>query len=282
MCLEYLEEVRYGKVFTCSRCNAIKYWRLGNGLQKCANCSFQQSVTKGTLFQDSHLPLKTWFHAIWWITSQKTGVSALGLQGVLGLGSYRTAWLMLHKIRKAMVVADRSLLGQEVEVDETLVGGLSPMKPGRDPDGKKLVVIAAEINGKKLGRIRMKHIPNASTRVLTRFIKENIEMGALVHTDGWTGYLGLESKGFLHDRVWGDDIPIEEVMPHIHLVASLFKRWLLGTHQGRCEAKYLGGYLEEFTFRFNRRTSKARGLLFYRVIQNAVNTQPVTYKAIKK
>jgi transposase-like protein len=253
---------------------------MGNGRWRCAECRTDRRVTVGTLFQDSHLSLKTWLYAVWWITAQKTGVSALGLQGILGLGSYRTAWLMLHKIRKAMVRVDRTLLNTEVEVDETLLGGIISKKRGRDRESKMLVVIAAEIDGKKIGRIRMKHISDASTTMLHSFITDHVEKGTLIHTDGWTGYFGLEDKGFLHDRVWGDAVSVDDVLPHIHLVISLFKRWLLGTHQGKVNRKYLDNYLEEFTFRFNRRTSKARGLLFYRVLENVVVTQPNTYKQI--
>lgn len=280
-CLEYLEKIRWGDKFVCSKCGSVKYWRLGKGLWKCSICSFEHSVTAGTLFQDSHLPLKTWFHAIWYITSQKTGVSALSLQGVIGLGSYRTAWLMLHKIRRAMVRVDRSLLENEVEVDETLVGGSSSGKRGRGAEHKRLVAIAAEVDGKKIGRIRMKHIQSATTKTLHSFIKSTVKPGALIHTDGWRSYRGIDKEGFDHDRIVAESVGVDELMPRIHLVASLFKRWLLGTHQGRFEEKYLDDYLEEYTFRFNRRTSKARGMLFFRVIENALVTQPTILETIK-
>lgn len=280
-CLEYLGKIRWGDKFVCSKCGSTKYWRLGKGLWKCSACSFEHSVTAGTLFQDSHLPLKTWFHAIWYTTVQKPGVSALGLQGDLGLGSYRTAWLMLHKIRRAMVRVDRSLLENEVEVDETLVGGSYSGKRGRGAEHKRLVVIAAEVNGKKIGRIRMKHIPNATAKTLQSFIRDTIKPGALIHTDGWGSYRGIDKEGFDHDMITAESVGVDELMPRIHLVASLFKRWLLGTHQGRFEEKYLNDYLEEYTFRFNRRTSKARGMLFFRVIENALVTQPTVLETIK-
>jgi transposase-like protein len=281
-CLAYLEKLRWGKVFSCLKCGGTSFWRLGDGLRKCRHCHFENRVTVGTIFQDSHLSLKTWFYAIWWITSQKTGVSALGLKGVLGLGSYQTAWLMLQKIRKAMVVADRSQLTGEVEVDETLVGGFIPGKLGRDSEGKRLVIIAAEVKGKKIGRIRMSHIPNASAATLRAFIKANIEPGTIIHTDGWLGYNQLDKDGYIHQKTPSESVGIEELMPKIHLVASLLKRWILGTFQGMCKPKYLNGYLNEFVFRFNRRASNVRGLIFFRVLANTILTTPSTSSDIKQ
>jgi len=281
-CLAYLEKLKWGKAFSCRKCGGDSFWRLSDGLRKCRNCHLENRVTVGTIFQDSHLSLKTWFYAIWWITSQKTGVSALGLKGVLGLGSYQTAWLMLQKIRKAMVITDRSKLTHEVEVDETLMGGFSPGKRGRDSEGKRLVIIAAEVKGKKIGRIRMSLIPDASSATLRAFIKESVEPGTIVHTDGWRGYSQLDKDGFIHEQTTAESVGVEELMPRIHLVASLLKRWILGTFQGKCDRKYLNGYLDEFVFRFNRRTSNVRGLIFFRVLANTILTTPSTSSDIKQ
>lgn len=232
------------------------------------------------MFQDAHLSLHDWFNAIWWVTSQKTGVSALGLQRMLGLGSYRTAWMLLHKIRSAMVRPGRELLAGEIEVDETFVGGPKPGKRGRGAAGKQLVIIAAERDGARIGRIRMRRIPDASAHALETFVKGHIQLKSKIVTDGWKGYLGLPKIGYSHCSIPGESVGEEELLPRVHRVASLFKRWLLGTHHGRFEAKHLDIYLDEFTFRFNRRTSNARGLLFYRVLENSVKVDPQTYAKI--
>ncbi len=234
----------------------------------------------GTIFQDTHVPLQIWLHAIWWITSQKNGVSALGLQRVLGFGSYRTAWSLLHKVRSAMIRPERDMLSGEVEVDETFVGGPRPGKRGRGAEGKQLVVIGAEKNGKKMGRIRMKRIADASGKSLETFITTTITKGSTLVTDRWRGYNGVKSLGYNHERVDGAVVGVEEVVPRVHRAASLLKRWLLGTHHGGWDPKHLDTYLEEFTFRFNRRTSHSRGLLFHRVLENAVRVGPKSYAKI--
>lgn len=269
-CLSYLKKLKWKNPYVCPKCGDVRYWKLGNESRKCRQCRFENRVTVGTIFQDSHLSLKTWFYAIWWVTSQKTGVSAMGLKGVIGLGSYKTAWLMLQKIRKAMIVADRTKLVGDVEVDETLLGGFTPGKPGRDLSGKRLVIIAAEIKGKKIGRIRMRHIKNANADTLRNFIRENIEVGSTIHTDGWSGYNQIKEDGYQHNKIIAESVGVDELMPRIHLIASLLKRWILGTFQGVCQSKYLNGYLDEYVFRFNRRNSNARGLIFFRVISNAI------------
>lgn len=249
---------------------------MAHGRLLCRGCRAQVSVLAGTIFQDTHVPLQTWLHAIWWITSQKNGVSALGLQRVLGLGSYRTAWLLLHKIRSAMIRPGRDLLSGEIEVDETFVGGPRPGKRGRGAAAKQLVVIGAEKDGKKIGRIRMKRIANASAKTLGGFIIATIAKGSTLVTDMWEGYNGVRLIGYKHQRVDGEAVGIEEVVPRVHRIASLLKRWLLGTHHGGWDPKHL----EEFTFRFNRRTSNSRGLLFYKVLENAVRVGPKSYAEI--
>jgi transposase-like protein len=237
------------------------------------------SVTAGTIFQDTRKSLRDWFVAIWWITPQKYGASAEGLQQVLGLKSYQTAWAWLHKIRTAMVVPNRSKLSGEVEVDETYIGGVSEGKRGRGSENKTLVAIATEIRGKKLGRIRMSVIKDASGDSLIPFIQENIEAGSKLITDDWSGFSGIEDKGYERTIYrQSDSTDEDEMLPHVHLVASLLKRWLLGTHQGAVEPKHLQAYLDEYVFRFNRRTSAKRGLLFYRLLENAMQVPPTTYR----
>lgn len=232
------------------------------------------------MFQDSHVSLLAWFNAIWRVTSEKTGVSALSLQRILGIGSYETAWMLLHKIRHTMIRPGRELLSGEAEVDETFVGGPKPGKRGRGAGGKQLVAIAAERDGKKIGRIRMQRIPDASAKTLEAFVQGHIQQKSKIITDGWKGYLGLPKKGYTHEAIPGNSVGEEELLPRVHRVASFFKRWLLGTHHGRFEPKHLDSYLEEFTFRFNHRTSRARGLPFQRVLENAVLVAPCGYANI--
>lgn len=220
---------------------------------------------------------RSWFRAMWWLTTQKNGASALGLQRVLGLKSYETAWTWLHKLRRAMVRPGRDLLDGRIEVDEGYVGGPEEGLPGRLNLEKTLVVVAVEEDGKGIGRIRMRQIPNASADCLMPFVRDSVAPGSIVHTDGWLGYSPLESNGFRHDVTYlkGNKKTASELLPRVHLVISHLKRWLLGTHQGAVSHKHLDYYLDEFTFRFNRRRSKYRGKLFYRLAQQAVTIDPV-------
>jgi len=223
-----------------------------------------------------------WFRAIWWVTSQKTGASALGLQRVLGLGSYQTAWTWLHKLRRAMVRPGRDRLAGTVEVDETYIGGEKPGKRGRGAEGKSLVLVAAQEDGRRVGRIRLRRVQDASADSLEPAVVEAIEAGAIIHTDGWSGYSGLKTRGYSHEIVRPSASVGEDLLPLVHRVSSLLKRWLLGTHQGAVSHEHLDYYLDEFTFRFNRRTSRYRGKLFYRLVQQAVNVDPVSYSTMVK
>lgn len=282
-CREYLTRLRWSEGFVCPRCGPSRAWRATRGRLICGMCRHQTSGTAGTIFQDSHTPLRIWFRAIWQVTSQKTGANALGLQRVLGLGSYQTAWTMLHKLRRAMVRPGRDRLRGRVEVDEIYVGGHEAGREGRTAETKCLVAVAAEEDGRGIGRIRMTRIPNARKATLHRFIKEAITPGSVVHTDGWTSYGGLEAKGYRHEVTSLQGRPKDtalESMPRVHRVSSLLKRWLLGTHQGAVRPKHLDYYLDEFTFRFNRRTSRSRGKLFYRLVQQAVQVDPAPYKTL--
>jgi transposase-like protein len=237
-------------------------------------------VTAGTIFHRSHTPLTAWMRIIWHVVSAKNGVSAMHIQRVMGQGSYQTAWLCLQKLRRAMVRPGRDRLTGQVEVDETLVGGEQPGPSGRGALGKELVVIAAQVEGSGIGRIRMAHVPDASKATLHGFITQSVEPGTLVHTDGWHSYEGLGGKGYIHQVTILRGHPADTavaVFPRVHRIASLLKRWLLGTHQGAVGSEHLGFYLDEYTFRFNRRTSASRGKLFYRLIQQAVQFAPTSY-----
>jgi len=282
-CRAYLSELRWPDGFVCPRCHGREAWTMGRGLWLCRRCRRQVSVTAGTIFQSARLPLTLWFRAMWYVTSQKNGVSALGIQRVLGLGSYETAWTWLHKLRRAMVRPDRERLRGLVEVDEAYVGGLEEGRRGRPRSGKKaLVVVAAEEAERGIGRIRLRRIPDASAVSLCPFVLAAVEPGSQVRTDGWTGYDGLAALGYRHKVaiVAKSRKRADELLPHVHRVVSLLKRWLLGTHQGAISHDHLDYYLDEFTFRFNRRTSKSRGKLFYRLVQQAVQVAPQPYAAL--
>ena len=281
-CREYLFALRWPGVFCCPRCGMGKAWPLASGRWQCAGCGHQISVTAGTVFQDTRTPLTVCFRAMWWMTSQKNGASALGLQQVLGWGSYQTAWTCLHKLRRAMIRPGRERLAGAVEVDESYLGGAEEGVRGRQTEDKALIVVAAEEDGRGIGRIRLRHIQDASSSSLLPFVKDSIEPGSTVHTDGWLGYLPLEANDFRHRITYLKDHAEQasDLLPRVHRVFSLLKRWLLGTHQGAVRAEHLQDYLDEFVFRFNRRKSRSRGKLFYRLAQQAVATEPTTYRQI--
>ena len=283
-CREYLARLRWPQGFTCPACRGTEAWSTGRWLWMCATCGHQVSVTAGTIFQDTRTPLTLWFRAIWWVVSQKNGASALGLQRILGLGSYRTAWMWLHKLRRAMVRPGRDRLSKMVEVDETFVGGVEAGGGRRHVGNKALVVIAAEVRGRAVGRIRMHRVADSSAESLLPFVQEAVAPGAVVITDGLQSYRGLPDFGYRHDRriLLGSGESAQAVLPRVHRVASLLKRWLLGTHQGAVSREHLDYYLDEFTFRFNRRTSRHRGKLFYRLLEHAVAVDPVPYAAMVK
>ena len=281
-CREYLYELRWPEGFRCPHCGHAKGWLLARGLTECAGCAVQTSVTAGTIFQDTHKPLRLWFRAMWYVTSQKTGVSALGLQRVLGLGSYETAWVWLHKLRRAMVRPGRDCLHGVVEVDETYIGGERPGKHGRGAAGKSLVLVAVEEDGAGIGRIRLRRVPNTSAESLCGAVGECVEPGSLVHTDGLSSYNSLRALGYQHEVTRSSVAEVgEDPLPRVHRVASLLKRWMLGTHQGAIQPSHLDYYLDEFTFRFNRRTSRSRGKLFYRLVQQAAAVVPVPQSLIR-
>ena len=282
-CAEYLQRLRWPGGFRCPRCRSAKSWSTGRALLQCADCGRQTSVTSGTLLEGTRKPLRVWLQAAWYVTNQKLGVSALGLKRIMGFGSYQTAWAWLHKLRRAMVRPGRDALQGRVEVDETFVGGSETGVRGRQLKGKALVVIAIEtLSPKGFGRVRLRVLPDATGPTLLGFVNDVVRPGSLVVTDGWRGYDGLKAHGYRHERhpLMGRKEPAHVVLPGPHRIASLLKRWLLGTHQGAVGHEHLDYYLDEYTFRFNRRQSRARGLLFHRLMERAMNLEPTPYAEI--
>ena len=282
-CLEYLRAMRWPEGFKCPACGSGDGWVTARGTIYCRGCDRQTSLTAGTILHNSRTPVRKWFVGVWLLCTQKTGVSAKTLQRELKVG-YKTAWLILQKLRSAMVRADRSLLSKMAEVDETYVGGDESGVAGRQLVGKSLVAIAVELDGKKVGRIRLRQVPDASGKSLVGFIADCVEKGARVHTDDWNGYNGVTAAGYAHrvTPILGDPERALKFFPHVHLVASLLKRWLGATHQGGVQKQHLQGYLDEFAFRFNRRRSRHVGKIFHRLIEQLVVHKAKSYNEIVK
>jgi transposase-like protein len=278
-CLDYLEWLRWPSGFVCPECGQGG-WRLGDGRFECSGCGRRTSVTAGTIFDRTRTPLTVWFTACWQFAAAKDGISALSLQRSLEIGSYQTAWAMLHRLRSVLVRSGRERLTGVVEVDETYMGGEEPGLRGGRAKGKKLLVgIAVERRQPRgLGRCRMAVLPDAKTATLRLFLADHVEEGATVITDGWQPYRQATAGRYVHQRQPVAGREANTTLPGVHRVASLAKRWLLGTHQGSADDAHLPSYLDEFVFRFNRRRSRSRGLVFYRVLELAVAHQPVRYR----
>lgn len=282
-CRAYLFSQRWPDGFRCPMCGSAQGWVNMRHLVECGQCGRQTSLIAGTILQNTRKPLLMWFRAMWWVCTQKTGVSAAGLKRLLGLKSTQTAWAWLHKLRRAMIRAGREKLSGRVQVDDAFVGGEEPGVHGRQSFKKARVAVAVEVQetGRGLGRIRLQYIPDFSAPSLVAFVTQNVERGSVVETDGWKGYIALEKIGFKRVILRDDEAP-ENPLPHVHRVIALLKRWLLGTHQGRVSLKHLQHYLDEFVFRHNRRKSKDVGLIFQRMLKQSSETHPVTYKEIVK
>ena len=279
-CETYLLKLRWPDGFVCPRCSGRQGWVTQRGLIVCKDCGYQSSLRAGTIFEGSHKPLGLWFRAMWYLTGAKNGASAVTIQRVLGLGSYQTAWTWLHKLRRAMVTPGRERLRGDVEVDETFLGAPEEGRHGRRMLRKTMVAVAAERKAKGVGRIRMRRVPDGKAKSLHPFVVDVIEPGSVLHTDDWQGYAGLEPQGYRRQaaKIARSGKTASEILPNVHRVVSLLKRWLMGTHQGAVCHEHLDYYLDEFTFRFNRRSSRSRGKLFYRLMQNAVRIPPTPYQ----
>lgn len=281
-CFDYIAQIRWPNGFVCARCQYSKSWRTSRNLLHCSNCGHQTSITAGTVFQDTRKPLRLWFHVMWWVVSQKTGASAKNLKDNMGFRSYKTAWSWLQKLRRIMIRPGRERLRGRVEVDDAYIGGEEEGSKGRKIVKKSLVVVAVEEVDGQIGRVRFRCIPNASEENLIPFIQDNIKPRSIVSTDGWRGYSSVGEKGYQHvvRKIAGSGKEAADLLPNVHLVISLVKRWLMGTYQGSVSSEHLQYYLDEYAFRFNRRLSTHRGKLFYRLMQQAVITEATPLKEI--
>ena len=274
-CREYLAGLRWPYGFSCPSCGSGGCWRTRTGWWMCAECGLKTSATAGTIFHRSHTSLSSWFAAIWFVTSQRNGVSARGLQDALGFGSYETAWAWLHKLRRAMVRPERELLSGVVELDQSFLGGRSHGKLGGATAKAPITIAVERLPSGRLGRARLQLAEMLNGRDQVEFAREVIAPGTEIHTDGALVLTRLSDHGFTHQPTRGYlASDLDAVMPGPHLVSSLLKRWTAGTLHHRISRQHLPYYLDEFTFRFNRRTSRVRGLLFYRLLQQAAGTDP--------
>jgi len=281
-CQDYLFQLRWPDGFVCPHCSHTQYWKSARGLYLCRHCDRQQSVTAGTIFHGTQKPLRVWFKALWWFSTRKSGVNAVELKELLGLGSYQTAWSWLQKLRTCTIFPERGTLSGDIEADEFYLGGERSGKRGRGAEHKCKVAVAVERKGHQLGRLRMQVIDDCSGQQLIPFVTSNVAPGSAITTDGWKGYNGLEQAGYHHRKVLASKVEEKDsVLPGVHLVASLMKRVILGTFQGRFDEAYLQRYLDEYVFRFNRRTSKSAGKRFWRIIQRAVSSPPITNFALR-
>ena len=280
-CVKYLESIRWPDGFVCPACGDSKAWRTGRGLLHCQECRRQTSVKAGTVFEDSRKPLRLWFHVMWLMMAQKTGLSARNLCETYGFGSYQTAWGWLRKLRSVMVRSGRERLNGRVEIDEAFIGGQKEGARGRGAEGKTLVIVAVEGEEKeRLGRVRFRCVESIDQHTIDSFVHDYIEPGSQIVTDGLSVYKNLKTDGFDHRSYIqiSDYENMRKQLEHVHLIISLLKRWLRGTHQGAVTPSHLQAYLDEFSFRFNRRLSNHRGKLFFRLMQQAVTMRPPAVK----
>jgi hypothetical protein len=278
-CLDYLAASRWPDGFVCPACGGRRAWVLERRhLWECGDCGQQTSVTAGTVMHGTRTPLRVWFWAAYLVATHHPGISAKQLQRQLGLSRYETAWLILQKLRRAMVAPEREPLKREVEIDEFFLGGLEEGQRGGRQRGKKaLCGIAIEVRGQGSGRLRLAVLADASGRSLGAFAKSTTARGAIVHTDGWTGYLGLSKLGYDHRRRSQLAEPGEQLLPRAHRAVSNLKAWLHGTHRG-VGNPHLQVYLDEFVFRHNRRRTPMAA--FQTLLGHGALHAPTTYAEI--
>lgn len=283
-CIDYLEWIRWGERFDCPKCHHDEYWALKSGLRMCKKCRHKASATSGTVFDDGRKSLRVWFHVMWLLMAQKTGISAKNFYDTFGFGSYQTTWGWLQKLRSVMIRPGRDRLSGRVELDGSYVGGQKEGKRGRGAESKTLVLVGVEgEKAKKLGRVRFRVLSSHTSEEIKKFVSDYIEEGSTLVTDGLKSYDFIDALNFKHERFVvskpkGKKNKEDSNLYHVHLIVSLLKRWLRGTHQGAVTPGHLSCYLDEFAFRFNRRLSTHRGKLFYRLMQQAVTCRPLSIK----
>ena len=253
-CHAYLAGSRWPDGYRCARCgHALAFELPRRRLWQCKVCGYQTSVTAGSVLHRTRTSLREWFWAAYLVTTHTPGMSALQLQRQLGIRRYETAWTMLQKLRRAMLRPQREPLRERVEVDETYIGNQEGLRGGRELGDRALVVGGVEVRGRASGRVRLQSVPDASARSLTGFVRRNVAPGTIVITDGWQGYAPLSGMGYRHrPKTQGRPERAQVILPRVHQVFGNLKTWLRGTHHG-VESKHLQAYLDEFTFRFNRR-----------------------------
>ncbi len=283
-CLDYLDWLRWPDGFVCPGCASLAGWRLSDARWLCGVCKRKVSATAGTILDKTRTPLTVWFTAAWLLVNSKTGVSATQLRREMELGSIQTAWAMLHRYRTVMVRPGRDRLRGDVEVDESFLGGPEPGVPGRGALGKVLFAGAVEVEEHGFGRARLGVIADASATSLAAFLDANVEPGSRIITDGWSAYPKATRNRYTHQgtSVAASGLQAHEVLPAVHRVFSLVKRWLMGTMQGWVSPEHVQAYFDEWVFRFNRRNARSRGLLFHTLLRQAVAGEPVTYKSLRK
>ena len=280
-CYDYLFRLKWPDGFICSKCGHQSYWISSKHIYICTRCESHFSLTANTIMHDTKKPITYWFKAMWWFTTRRSGVNAINLQELLGC-SYMTAWSWLQKLRRCTIRKDREKLSGKVEVDEFFIGGQKPGKRGRGSNGKSIVVAAVQRKGRKIGRIRLQLVDDCSSDSLTAFIDQNIEDGSHVITDGWKGYVPIDQNRYDHHQVFLSKSKDKySALSGVHLIASLIKRLIIGTFHGRFDPKYLQHYLNEYVFRFNRRTSISVGKKFMRIVHQVASSAKITCGQIK-
>ncbi len=282
-CRDFLDWLRWPEGFVCPWCAGVSDWSLPDAMHRCGDCGRRVSATAGTVFHGTRTPLTVWFEAVWLLMASKQGLSALEFQRVTGLGSYQTAWTMLHKLRTVMSSTGRDRLAGRVEVDEAFYGGLAPGQRGRSHIGKTLVAAAVERRGRGFGRVRMQLLPTASSEHLAEFLINTVLPGSTVITDGWRSYVRATATAHLQHEphvISNSGEQAHVILPRVHRVFSLSKRILDATYQGGVSAGHIQAYLDEYVFRFNRRHATERGLLFLRLLEHAVTAGPTPYREL--
>lgn len=279
-CLAYLAASRWPQGFICPGCAGHRAWVLERRhLWQCSACSLQTSVTAATVMHRTRTPLRTWFWAAYLVATHHPGISAKQLQRQLGLSRYETAWLILHKLRRAMVAPERSALTDEVEIDEFWLGGYEEGLKGSRQHGKKALVGAAvEVRGAGSGRLRLQVLANSRAKTLEAFTSSTTTRGAIVHTDGLNSYAGLAQLGYQHrpHKQTGAS-PEDQLLLRVHRATSNLKAWMHGTHRG-VSHEHLPVYLDEFVFRHNRRGTPMAA--FQTLLGLGASHDPTTYSEI--